>query len=195
MDRRLPLGWSFAGMLAAALIECALAPPAAAQPAGGPTYQRKGSWDGPDRGHHRDRRHHGFPQFTSKVSAGTFQRPYPYHLDYYKMKYGGSYAPYFGNLYGPPINNFFGTPFVGGFGGFGPGFGWGGPWGGEFGGYGGYGFGGQGYGGPGYAGPGYGGYGYGGPQCGMPYGPWAGAVEAPVAPVEGEVVEEMPPTF
>jgi hypothetical protein len=23
-------------------------------------------------------------------------------LDYYKMRYGGSYAPYFGNLYGPP---------------------------------------------------------------------------------------------
>src|SRR5262249_20611369 len=31
-----------------------------------------------------------------------FTRPYPYHLDYYRMKYGGSYAPYFGNLYGPP---------------------------------------------------------------------------------------------
>jgi hypothetical protein len=36
------------------------------------------------------------------VSAGWFQRPYPYHLDYYRMRYGGSYAPYFGNLYGPP---------------------------------------------------------------------------------------------
>jgi len=31
-----------------------------------------------------------------------FQRPYPYHLDYYRWKWGGSYAPYFGNLYGPP---------------------------------------------------------------------------------------------
>jgi hypothetical protein len=29
-------------------------------------------------------------------------------LDYYKMKWGGSYAPYFGNLYGTP----FGTPQV-----------------------------------------------------------------------------------
>ena len=37
-----------------------------------------------------------------QVSAGWFQRPYPYHLDYYRMRYGGSYAPYFGNLYGPP---------------------------------------------------------------------------------------------
>ena len=36
------------------------------------------------------------------MNAGWFQRPYPYHLDYYKMRYGGSYAPYFGNLYGPP---------------------------------------------------------------------------------------------
>ncbi|HEY3391173.1 MAG TPA: hypothetical protein VGK58_00590 [Lacipirellulaceae bacterium] len=39
---------------------------------------------------------------TPQVSAGWFQRPYPYHLDYYRMRYGGSYAPYFGNLYGPP---------------------------------------------------------------------------------------------
>lgn len=39
---------------------------------------------------------------SPQVSAGWFQRPYPYHLDYYRMRYGGSYAPYFGNLYGPP---------------------------------------------------------------------------------------------
>ncbi len=45
---------------------------------------------------------------TPEINAGTFQRPYPYHLDYYKMRYGGSYAPYFGNLYGTP----FGTPQV-----------------------------------------------------------------------------------
>jgi len=43
------------------------------------------------------------PQLVAPpVSSGWFQRPYPYHLDYYKMRYGGSYAPYFGNLYGPP---------------------------------------------------------------------------------------------
>jgi hypothetical protein len=54
-----------------------------------------------DRGHHGGRFHS--PQFSAPpVSAGWFQRPYPYHLDYYKMRYGGSYAPYFGNLYGPP---------------------------------------------------------------------------------------------
>lgn len=36
------------------------------------------------------------------VVANNFQRPYPYHLDYYRVRYGGSYAPYFGNMYGVP---------------------------------------------------------------------------------------------
>jgi hypothetical protein len=53
------------------------------------------------------------------VTAGWFQRPYPYHLDYYRMRYGGSYAPYFGNLYGPPqvvtAPPYYG-PYYGGFG-------------------------------------------------------------------------------
>jgi hypothetical protein len=44
----------------------------------------------------------GSKRFAPQVNAGWFQRPYPYHLDYYRMRYGGSYAPYFGNLYGPP---------------------------------------------------------------------------------------------
>jgi hypothetical protein len=88
----------------------------------------------------RDRRHDGrdfgrFPRFASPpVSAGWFQRPYPYHLDYYKMRYGGSYAPYFGNLYGPPqvvtAPPYYG-PYYGGYGGneaeypngYGPGYG------------------------------------------------------------------------
>jgi hypothetical protein len=39
---------------------------------------------------------------SPQISAGWFQRPYPYHLDYYRMRYGGTYAPYFGNLYGVP---------------------------------------------------------------------------------------------
>ena len=46
--------------------------------------------------------HHGGHWRSPPVSSGWFQRPYPYHLDYYRMRYGGSYAPYFGNLYGPP---------------------------------------------------------------------------------------------
>src|SRR5690606_9934101 len=36
------------------------------------------------------------------VAGSYFQRPYPYHLDYYRLRYGGSYAPYFGNQYGVP---------------------------------------------------------------------------------------------
>lgn len=54
------------------------------------------------------------PSYSSQTSFGSFQRPYPYHLDYYRARWGGSYAPYFGNLYGPP-NFFFGSPFSGGF--------------------------------------------------------------------------------
>lgn len=53
------------------------------------------------------------------VASGWFQRPYPYHLDYYRMRYGGSYAPYFGNLYGPPqvvtVPPYYG-PYVNGYG-------------------------------------------------------------------------------
>jgi hypothetical protein len=66
-------------------------------------YQRRAfEWNGHhgnDHGRHFNRRHQQDP---AQVNAGWFQRPYPYHLDYYKMRYGGSYAPYFGNLYGPP---------------------------------------------------------------------------------------------
>jgi hypothetical protein len=69
---------------------------------GRPVYQRHAfEWDKHDRGQKRG--HFFGPRFASpQVSSGWFQRPYPYHLDYYKMRYGGSYAPYFGNLYGPP---------------------------------------------------------------------------------------------
>ncbi|HEX3601738.1 MAG TPA: hypothetical protein VHU84_16410 [Lacipirellulaceae bacterium] len=85
-----------------------------------PVYQRQAfDW----RRDNRDRRRNDFRQqqwMMPQVSAGSFQRPYPYHLDYYKMRYGGSYAPYFGNLYGTP----YGTPQVVN-GGYGPG-GWGG---------------------------------------------------------------------
>ena len=62
-------------------------------------YQRH-AFEWKDHGRHdrRFRRHEFVPP---QVNAAWFQRPYPYHLDYYKMRYGGSYAPYFGNLYGP----------------------------------------------------------------------------------------------
>jgi hypothetical protein len=46
--------------------------------------------------------HYQPPAAAAPYSYGQLQRPYPYHLDYYRMRYGGSYAPYFGNLYGPP---------------------------------------------------------------------------------------------
>ncbi len=94
-----------------------------------PTYQRsRGGWNGGGHGYHGggrwshypphhqyDRRHdRGRGSQPAQVSGGSFQRPYPYHLDYYKMRWGGSYAPYFGNLYGPP-NVVLAQPF--GFGG------------------------------------------------------------------------------
>jgi hypothetical protein len=66
-----------------------------------PVYQRHAFDRKHDRHDGRDFRR-GFPLMMPPVSSGWFQRPYPYHLDYYKMRYGGSYAPYFGNLYGPP---------------------------------------------------------------------------------------------
>ena len=78
-------------------------------------YQRQGG-DWKRRDH--DRRHDKFDRRAApQVSSAWFQRPYPYHLDYYKMRWGGSYAPYFGNLYGTP----FGTPQVVGNGNWGAG--------------------------------------------------------------------------
>jgi hypothetical protein len=70
----------------------------------GPVYQRRAFESMPWRegGHQRRRHVHHYQFFAPQVQAGWFQRPYPYHLDYYRMKFGGSYAPYFGNLYGPP---------------------------------------------------------------------------------------------
>jgi hypothetical protein len=60
-------------------------------------------------GKHDDRRFDRSPKFdfprhrpAPNFNSFWFQRPYPYHLDYYRREYGGSYDPYFGNLYGPP---------------------------------------------------------------------------------------------
>ncbi len=94
---------------------------ASAESAGGgssPVYQRKSHaaspWGG--RGYGGSFRRGGPP-----VASGWFQRPYPYHLDYYRMRYGGSYAPYFGNLYGTP--NVVITPYYGGYGSYYSGYG------------------------------------------------------------------------
>ena len=109
--RRSPLCFSWLIRTSAILAAIATAPVAHAEERDDrgdrdhrrPVYQRR-AFDWMDqRGHRRDRDHHFAPQmFAPPVSSGWFQRPYPYHLDYYKMRYGGSYAPYFGNLYGPP---------------------------------------------------------------------------------------------
>jgi hypothetical protein len=170
---------ALAACAAVAAATLAVAWPAEAQPAGGggtPTYQRKGTFaggwqgqqDGNWQGHQNDWQHRQVPrQFSSQTNAGSFQRPYPFHLDYYRMKWGGSYAPYFGNLYGPPNYFFNGTPF---FGGFAPSYGYGGfngGWNGGFNGGWNGGFDSQ-FGGPG--GPGYFGSTGGG---GVPFGPWA----------------------
>jgi hypothetical protein len=170
----------------------ALSPSALAQSGSGPsgpTYQRQSSFAGQDPKHRGDWRRRPMPTFSSRTSAASFQRPYPYHLDYYRAKWGGSYAPYFGNLYGPPNYFFNGTPF---FGGFAPFYGFNtfgqGGFDNRFGGFGGSGFGGPGFDGQGFGGPGFGG----GPNWGgAPYGPWSGQGMGPIGmPVEGTAVSE-----
>ena len=64
---------------------------------------RRSDWNkGSEHGNFRRQDRRFFQQQVPNVQSSWFTRPYPYHLDFYKMKYGGSYAPYFGNLYGPP---------------------------------------------------------------------------------------------
>jgi hypothetical protein len=154
--------------------------PAQAQPGGGgPTYQRKGSFAGDWGGGHDKWRHRPMPQFSSQTSAGSFQRPYPYHLDYYRARWGGSYAPYFGNLYGPP-NFFFGSPFFGGVN----------PW---------WGFGGLPFAGFGGGFNGLGGAGFGNDPFVGGYGPWQGqmgpAISPFAAPIEGGAMQGQTPGF
>jgi hypothetical protein len=91
-------------------------------PGGGPGNgegwgNQSGNWNnggnnrnGRDR---RGRRNGFFPQ--QQFSANYFTRPYPYHLDYYRMRWGGSYAPYYGNLYGPS-NSFYPSQYNGDYG-------------------------------------------------------------------------------
>ncbi len=144
------------------LLVCAVAACAAdslAQDASAPTYQRRRQDGYADRGHWQPPLYRrGRPVAASQVGAGTFQRPYPYHLDYYKQRFGGSYEPYFGNLYGPPNVV------------LAPGFG-----------YGGFGYGGLGYGGFGYGGSGAG-LPAGGPLCPHCGQGWPTPLAAPVTP-------------
>lgn len=112
------------GILALGLTLCGPAlswaqPPGYSNRGPAPVYQRHAfEWNGSGRGKF-DRRFDRHSRWSPpNVNAGWSQRPYPYHLDYYKMRYGGSYAPYFGNLYGPPqvvtAPPYFG-PYYGGF--------------------------------------------------------------------------------
>lgn len=55
------------------------------------------------------RRGSRFDSQQVQIQAGWFQRPYPYHLDYYKMRFSG--PPYAGNLYGTPGVNY--PPYYG----------------------------------------------------------------------------------
>jgi hypothetical protein len=105
-----------AGVLGLVVLSAALAQPGGGQQQGGqdwhgqqnwqrgPVYQRK-AFDWKQGSKHVDFRNKDrrfFQQQFPNVQSNWFTRPYPYHLDYYKMRWGGSYAPYFGNLYGPP---------------------------------------------------------------------------------------------
>jgi hypothetical protein len=117
----------FGRFLLALLVVSAAA--AACAEGGQPAYQRsRGGWQGgggsyhggspnhhypPNRQHGKHFGHGGKGYQPPQVSGGFFQRPYPYHLDYYRMRWGGSYAPYFGNLYGPP-DVVLGAPYYGG---------------------------------------------------------------------------------
>lgn len=117
--RRSMLRWLLCVLLA--LVVGLEKPLAKADP--GPVYQRSrhssyGNYAGWQ--HHRGNPYphaaqgHFVPQQQHAVGS-HYQRPYPYHLDYYRMRYGGSYAPYFGNLYGTPQvyapGNFYGGHF------------------------------------------------------------------------------------
>jgi hypothetical protein len=89
------------GAIVIAIAMC-ISDSAAAEEAGGnqhghhrSVYQRH-AFEWKDRGRH-DRGFRRSQRVPPKVESAWFQRPYPYHLDYYKMRYGGSC-----NLYGPP---------------------------------------------------------------------------------------------
>lgn len=101
---------------AAAILLALPVGPATAQPTGnhgpapknhGPAPARAMPPVGPRPGHPGR-----YPAYrVPRYGGAWFQRPYPYHLDYYRMRYGGSYAPYFGNLYGPPVYYYYGAPY------------------------------------------------------------------------------------
>lgn len=105
-------------LLAAAVVACVLvAEVASAQTTAAPYQRNRQAGVRDARGYGRYPIYRPRPPFNrpgrqqAAIAAGSFQRPYPYHLDYYRQRYGGGYEPYFGNLYGSP--NIVGTqPFA-----------------------------------------------------------------------------------
>lgn len=118
-------GERWIALLVTVTLYCGAALAQYAEPYGAPTYQRSRAPHGyaPPVGPVPPHQH--VPPQAPRVESGTFQRPYPYHLDYYKQKFGGSYDPYFGNLYGPQpviVTPPYGGAVYGGYGaGYGPG--------------------------------------------------------------------------
>jgi hypothetical protein len=87
-------------------------------PNGPPVYQRQG-FDGSHRDRDRGRRRDDFRQSRPfempQVNSGWFQRPYPDHLDYFRLRSGPGNATYYGNGYGTRWMNGWG-PGSGGWG-------------------------------------------------------------------------------
>jgi hypothetical protein len=76
-------------------------------PQGGPqngppqTYQRQGSdWSRRGRDRRRDNFGQSFPFTTPQVNSGWYQRPYPTHLDYFRLRSNEAPPPYYGNWNG-----------------------------------------------------------------------------------------------
>jgi hypothetical protein len=74
-------------------------------PNGPPMYQRQ-AFDGSrhdrdrDRGRRRDNFRQSFPFTTPQVNSGWYQRPYPTHLDYFRLRSNEAPPRYYGNWYG-----------------------------------------------------------------------------------------------
>lgn len=76
-------------------------------PQGGPqngppqTYQRQANdWSRRGRDRRRNDFQQGFPFNTPQVNSGWYQRPYPTHLDYFRLRSNEAPPPYYGNWNG-----------------------------------------------------------------------------------------------
>jgi len=106
------VGWAAVGAILAG-VEFAHAQPPQGIRSGGPngpqggsqngpqTYQRQ-KFDGSRWGRDRRRNDFGqsFPFTTPQVNSGWYQRPYPTHLDYFRLRSNEAPPPYYGNWNG-----------------------------------------------------------------------------------------------